>query len=221
MPNVLRAPLVGAALLLLLSGRPANAQEPHETAFDRQMHHIDFAISGDGMFTTTATGTNYSGTTPTQTPIQLSVKPSNTLGALVTLRYTKSPWVGLEGNFGYARYTENYTAFVVPQTNADEYSFGYVVHPGTLFGLKTFASAGSGSIAFRPTNGGGLRLPNQARQVYYYDIGVENTLFNSNFGLRLQFRQSLYLAPDFGQNYLTIKQHVISTEPAFGFYYHF
>ncbi len=221
MHNVFRASLASAALLLLLSGHPANAQDVHETALDRQLHRLDFGISAEGETTTTATGLNYSGIPAVQTPIQLSVQPSNTVGVLTTLRYTKSRWVGFEGNFGYFRYTEAFSAFVVPQTNADEYTLGYVVHPGTLFGFKTFVDGGSGSIAFRPTTGGGLGLPKQAREVYYYSAGGENTLFGSNFGLRISFRQSIYLAPDFEENYLRIKKRVLTTEPTLGFTYHF
>jgi opacity protein-like surface antigen len=223
MHTVLRASLAGAALFVLLSGSPANAQDAtqHETPLTRQLHRIDFGLSAQGETTTNATGLNFSGITPVQTPMQLSVQPSNTVGVLTTLRYTRSRWVGFEGNFGYARYTEAFSAFVVPQTNADEYTLGYVVHPGKLFGLDTFVSGGSGSIAFRPTTGGGLNLPKQARQVYYYSAGVETPILGSSFGFRVAFRQGIYLAPDFEENYLRIKKRVLTTEPTIGFTYHF
>lgn len=190
---------------------------------------MDFAINGLGEFTNTVQGTNYTGVVPTQTPSTVSAKPSTTVGALITLRYTKSRWVGLEANFDYARYTETFSspAFVnffqplTPQVNADEYSFGYLVHPGTFYGIHTFASAGSGSIAFNPTKGGGEGLPHQARQVYYWEGGGEAPLFGSNFGVRVQFRQQYYLAPDFEENYLLIKKHALTTQPGFGFYLHF
>src|SRR6185312_10864924 len=98
----------------------------------------------------------------------LNLQTSNTLGALVTLRYTISPLIGFEGNYGYARYTENFTPFGATatagvQTNAAEYTLGYVAHPPTLLGVHPFAAVGLGSIAFRPTPFGGQQLNTQAR----------------------------------------------------------
>lgn len=220
--NAFRVSLAGATLLLLFPACIAHAQQDKpETGLERQLHRLDFGIVAAGSFTSAVTGTNFSGTTATQTPITLTEQPSNTVGALATIRYSKSPWVGLEFNYGYTRYTEAFSAFVTPQTNANEYSFGYLVHPGTLLGIQTFASAGSGTLAFRPTRGGGEGLPEQARQVYYWQAGGESLLFDSNFGLRASFRQELFLAPDFEENYLRIKKRAITTSPTVGFYYHF
>ncbi|NYF81332.1 hypothetical protein [Granulicella arctica] len=228
MPNVFRPSslcnvlLCGLAGLLALSTVPsAHAQV---TMLDRQLSHIDIGVSGVGEFTNTVTGTNYLDVPVTQ-------KPSNTLGALVTVRYTKAPYLGFEFNYGYARYTQNFTTVIQgittspyivggAQTNATEYTLGYVAHTPSLFGIKTFVSAGLGSTAFRATPGGGQGLPTQARATYYYDGGFEDSI-TSHFGIRAQFRQAFFLAPDFGQNYLTIKQRQITTEPGVGFYIHF
>jgi hypothetical protein len=57
--------------------------------------------------------------------------------------------------------------------------------------------------------------------VYYYDGGLEDSLFTPHFGVRLQFRQVFFKAPDFGQNYLTIQQHTSTIEPGIGFYLKF
>ncbi len=223
MPNVFRPSsrctgLCGLALLLvsLLAFSSAGSARGQLTTLDRQLSRIDIGVSGVGEFTNSVTGKNYLGTNLTQ-------QPSNTLGALVTVRYTKSPYLGIEGNYGYARYTQNFSAYINggAQTNASEYTLGYVAHTPRLFGIQTFVSAGAGSIAFRATPGGGQNLPTQARAAYYYDAGVEDSLFSSHFGIRAQFRQVFFLAPDFGQNYLTIKQRQITTEPGVGFYIHF
>ncbi len=227
--NAFRASFAGAVLLLLHPACSVFAQqEKPQTAFQRHLDRIDFGISAVGALTSSATGTNFSGTTATQTPITLTEKPSTTVGAVINLRYIKSPWIGLEYNYNYARYTESFTSTVAsctpcitPQTNATEYSFGWVVHPGSFAGLDTFLSAGSGAVAFRPTRGGGEGLPEQARQIYYWQGGVEKLLFDSNFGMRVSFRQTMFLAPDFEENYLRIKQRAITTEPTIGFYYHF
>jgi hypothetical protein len=240
MPNVFRPSSVRRTLLslaaVLIAGSAYAQVTAPVTLLDRTLSHLDLGVSGVGEFTNTVTGTvippgsyNY-GTTLTQ-------KPSTTLGALVTVRYTKSPLVGIELNYGYARYTQNFSVpagQVSPltgqpidtpivggaQTNASEYTLGYIAHTPKVLGIGTFVSAGAGATAFRATPGGGQGLPTQARATYYYDAGFESSI-SSHFGIRAQFRQVFFLAPDFGQNYLTIKQRQITTEPGIGFYIHF
>ncbi|WP_263383786.1 hypothetical protein [Granulicella arctica] len=214
-PSVVRRTLLSVAALVLAGSAHAQVTAP-VTLLDRTLSHMDLGVSGTGQFTNTVTGTNYLG-------VSLTQKPSQTLGALVTVRYTKSPYLGAEFNYGYARYTQNFSSYITggAQTNASEYTVGYVAHTPKIFGISTFASAGAGSLAFRATPGGGQGLPTQARAAYYYDAGVEDSIISSHFGIRAQFRQVFFLAPDFGQNYLTIKQRQITTEPAVGFYIHF
>ncbi len=159
------------------------------------------------------------------TPVNLS--PGNTAGAVVTLRYTVSPWVGLEFNYGYSRYTDTFTPFGSQpnggvQQNASEYTFGYVVHAKKqYFGLTPFASGGAGTTVFRPTPGGGLALPEQARATYFASVGAETTVLSPHFGVRAQYRQVFFKAPDFETNYLTIQQHTTTYEPGFGFFLRF
>ncbi len=196
----------------------AKAQTQVVSALDKQLARVDFAVLGQGLFNTTTNGTNYLNQA-------VSDVPGNTLGALVTLRYTVKPYFGLEGNFSYARFTQNFSnssglAVGGIQANTDEYTLGYVVHPGEFFGVRPFVSVGAGSIAYKPTPGGGQGYQTQARAAYYYNVGADDML-TEHFGVRAQFRQSLSLAPDFGQNYLTIKQRTISTEPAVGVFLRF
>jgi hypothetical protein len=159
------------------------------------------------------------------TPVNLN--PSNTAGAVVSLRYTVSPWFGLEFNYGYSRYTQTFTPFGSQpnggvQQNASEYTFGYVVHAKKqYFGLTPFASGGAGTTVFRPTPGGGLALPEQARATYFASVGAETTVLSPHFGVRAQYRQLFFKAPDFETNYLTIQQHTTTYEPGFGFFLRF
>ena len=214
------------------------AQVVPQTALDRQLARVDFAVTGVGEFTKSVRGTNYLGITFTE-------KPSNTLGALVTVRYTVKPLIGFEVNYGYVRYTEKFTNYnPVPldpanptgllnggdgylqgqgaQTNANEYTVGYAVHGPRLLGYRSFASGGVGAMEFTPTTYGGQSLPQQVRALYYYDVGLEgNVLGSSHFGLRAQLRQQFFTAPDFGQNYLTIRKTTFTTEPGIGFFVRF
>jgi hypothetical protein len=210
-----------AALAFTFSVAAAVAQEAPVTGLDKQLSRIDLGVQGVGMFNKTVQGPII----PTAAPnagLSIIDAPSNTLGALVTLRYVAKPYLGFEGNYGYARYTENYSNVGGVQTQANEYTLGYLVTPAfTIFDFQPFVSAGAGSIGFRPTPRGGQGLTIQARAVYYYSLGLQKEYFSEHFGLRGGFRQLFFLAPDYGQNYLTIKQRTTTYEPSVGFYLKF
>jgi len=207
----------------------ASAQATPQTATHKQLDRIDFAISGAGEITNTVSGVELRDMNTTHST--LTIKPSSTVGELVTLRYTAKPYVGFEFNFGNARYTQNYTFTPSPSSNlltggaqagARELTFGYVAHPPYRpFGIQPFVGLGGGTIRFKPTTYGGQGLPQQYRAAYYYTIGVENNFPGSHFGVRVGFRQLIYLAPDFLQNYLTITRRVQTSEPNFGFFVRF
>ncbi len=220
MLNVSRPSCVWSLLLCVLAvlaGESAKAQTP-TTGLDRQLNRVDLAVSGVGEFNMSSTGTVIVDTVPTT----LTQSPGNTLGALVTLRYTKSPKVAFEANYGYARYTQNYSTIQGVQQNASEYTIGYVAHTPNWFDLHPFVGVGGGAIVFRPTPGGGQGLPAQGRGAFYYSLGAEKMVFSSpHFGVRLQFRQIFFSAPDFGQNYLTINKYTSTLEPGFGIFWRF
>lgn len=226
--SAIRRILTVCGLIASISAAFAQAPPTPPNLLQRQLEHVDLGISGKGEFTSQVNGTNYLNQAVT-------LKPSNTLGALVSLRYTHSPLIGLEYNYAYARYTDNYTvtntsstpAGVVSfnlgvQSTATEYTFGYLAHARhTYAGILPFASIGAGVTAFRPTKGGGQGNSNQARATYYYSVGGDYPIINDHLGLRATFRQTLANAPDYQQNYWRIARHALSTEPAFGFYVRF
>lgn len=221
-PSCVRSVLF--CLLLTAAGSTAKAQTTSQNpALDRQLSRIDLGVTAVGVFNQDSNGSAI--VNAKLTPVNLS--PGNTAGAVVTLRYIVSPFVGFEGNYGYARYTDTFTPFGgFPnggvQQNASEYTLGYVAHTRKqYFGVTPFVSAGLGTMVFRPTPGGGLALPEQARAAYYYSLGAETTVLSPHFGIRAQFRQVFFLAPDFETNYLTIKQHTSTYEPGFGFFLRF
>ena len=228
MSDVFRRRSVRLALCsLALSAAPAilaSAQSP--TELHRQLSRVDIGLSGMGQFRSTVNGTNYQ-------DIPVQQKATTGFGGLVTLRYTKSPLLGAEFNYSFTRYNENFSTtstasdsfqYLGVQTRATEYTLGYVAHLPIsipLLGIKPFAAAGLGATGFYPTKFGGASLPVQARATYYFGVGAEAPLLTSHLGLRGQYRQLFYLAPDFGQNYLTIKQHTTAIEPTIGLYVHF
>lgn len=208
-----------AVPLLCLFSSVAYGQTPTaETPLNRFLSHVDVGLLGTGVFTKSVTGTSKTGI------VGLQQDASNTFGGLFTLRVTKSPYMGFEFNGGYQRFTETYSCCNLQggaQANAIEYTFGYVAHPPhEILGAKPFLSAGAGTLAFRPTPNGGQGLLTQARMTYYYSVGVDYPV-NDHFAIRAGFRQHFYLAPDFGQNFITMKQRTITSQPEIGFILHF
>jgi hypothetical protein len=190
-----------------------------ESPLVKQLHKFDLGISGVGIYNTTVSGP-VSSPVANQPSSNVTQFGSNTAGALVTIRYVAKPYVGLEFNYGYARYTENYSVSPLQiQTKASEVTFGYIATPPhEIFGLQPYIGAGAGTQAFTPTPHGGQGAPEQARATYYYTLGVQKALGEGHFGLRAGFRELFFLDPDFGQNYLTITKHANTYEPQIGFY---
>jgi hypothetical protein len=218
-----------AVLSLACAAGTASAQtDTPPTKLDKQLHKLDLSVNVVGEYNRTVTGTVVPSTTDTGLPI--TQFGSNTAGALVALHYVPRPYVGFELNYGYARYTENYEGVAIQtaldttnfqaQAKVNEYTFGYLVTPPhPVFGLQPFASAGYGVLAFKPTAGGGQELPEKARAEYYYSLGLQKDY--GHLGLRAGFRELFFLAPDFGQNYLTILKHTTTYEPMAGFYFRY
>ena len=241
-------PVLLLCLSGLTASRAIAQSTPIPAGLQKQLDRIDLAISGAGILTNTVSGveqrdahvpTIIGGTTYISTT-SLSINPSNSVGELVALRYTAKPYVGFEFNFVNSRYNNHYiyTTVTTPkppaplpnpsilpggaQNNVHEWTLGYIAHPRSFFGIQPFLGAGGGTMQFRPTPGGGEGLPRQWRAVYYYTLGAEGYFPTSNhFGMRLGFRQLIYLAPDFGQNYLTITKRARTSEPNLGFFVRF
>jgi hypothetical protein len=190
---------------------------------------IDLSVVASGEISNSVSGVELRDANISHTV--LTIKPSSTVGELATLRYIAKPWVGFEFNFGNLRYTQDYTFIPTPsqtiliggvQSGVRELTLGYVAHlHPLLFGITPYLGAGGGTVAFHPTIGGGQGLPFQYRAAYYYNLGVEGNFPQSNFGMRLGFRQLIYLAPDFQQNYLTITRRTRTSEPIIGFFLRF
>jgi hypothetical protein len=214
MLKLLRLSWVQGVLFGLVALFAATGARAQVTFLSRQLDRLDIGVGGTFVQTKSVSGTNY-----LSQPVNLDA--SSTLGALVQIRYVKSPLLGLEFNYTYARYTQN---FSIPpggvQADASEYSLGYVAHLPSFLGVQPFAAVGAGSTAFKPTPLGGQSLPERARATYYGDIGVDDQ-FSKFFGVRAQYRATFYKAPDFGQNYLTINQQTITSEPSIGIYARF
>lgn len=221
------------AVLLPAALCPAQATTQAPSRLTRALAHFDLGVSGIATFTKGVSGpiSNPALFTPTSN----SQSASTAAGALVSLRGQKSPYIGVEFNFGYARTAHTFACCnqntvgggtvesgrLTSQSNMTEYTVGYLARPAhKLFGIDPYLAAGGGALEFKPTTNGGQGLPLQTRPVYYYAVGVEPAL-TTHLGLRAGFRQLIYEAPDFGQNYLSIKKYTFTSEPQVGLYLHF
>lgn len=223
MHSLSRALLATATLLLSVTGFAA----AQTSAASRQLSRVDLGISAAGAFNKEVSGTIVPAAAPNHN-VMTTQFGSNTVGALANIRYIAKPYVGVEFNYGWARYTENYepgpngASLFQIQTTANEYSIGWIITPPhQIFGLQPFLSAGGGATEFKPTGGGGQGEPKQARATYYYNVGLQKEFSDSHFGMRVSFRENFFLAPDFGQNYLTILQHTSTIQPTAGFFLRF
>ena len=194
---------------LALGASVASAQ----TKLQQQLSHVDLGVQAAGEFSSNVTG-------PPTIP--------STVGALVTIRYTPSPYLGAEFNGGYSRYSQNLASAGLPanftaiQNQVDEFTFGYLVTPPySIFGVHPYASAGVGGLRFAPTRGGGEGAPSIGRFATYGNVGVQRDVIANTFGVRVGFRELFYVAPDFYQNYLTLNKRAHTSEPVFGFYLRF
>ena len=227
------SPLLPALLMCLFSLPAAQAfgQDTPQplTPVQKQLERIDFAISAAGSFGTTVSGIEQRDANITKSV--LSIRPSTSVGELFALRYTAKPYVGFELNVSNLRYAQDYKFVPTPQQNlllisaqtaVRKMTVGYVAHlKFRPLGLTPYLGAGGGTIRFKPTPGGGEGLPQQYRAAYYYTAGVEGNFPDSHFGMRVGFRQLIFLAPDFLQNYLTITRRTLSSEPTIGFFVRF
>jgi len=224
------------ALLPVLSAVTPMALHAQDTAAAptrarRVLSHFDIGVSGIAFFTKDVSGTVASSSFGQN--YNFTQSASSAAGVLATIRAQKSPWKGLEFNYGYGRTTESYTCCNVSSNNgtylgpfqsqatASEYTIGYLVRPDRkIFGFQPYVAAGAGVYEFKPTKNGGQGLQPQARATYYYSVGGES-MITPSFGIRAGFRQLYYKAPDFGQNYLKITKTTFTSEPQVGIFYHF
>ncbi len=189
--------MAGAASIAL----PAYAQE--ETA--RQ----DAAVQAFGSFVTT---TSHNG---------IDNGATNSGGVLATYRYFFSKHHGIEGNYGYALNTQNYTSgsgvFGV-KTNSHEVSGAYVFR--MPFGKVTpFALAGVGALVFDPKDFAGAST--QTRAAFVYGAGADLNLTNHIF-MRAQYRGFVYNSPTYDLPALAgLDRTTHRAEPSIGFGYRF
>jgi opacity protein-like surface antigen len=191
--------------------------------------------------------------TPVRTPIsttpgfdgvgimQTTQGASPSAGVLATVHQSFKPWLGYNVNFGYSRFTENYSfgsAFISnattkpPQnsyfsqlsigTNMYELTIAPVIQGPKTKHFSTFAQFGGGGLWFLPTQPASL-YREQVRAAMVFGAGL-NYKLTDHLGMRAEYRGLFYKNPDFayhsGQAPMS-KLFTVTNEPTVSLVYTF
>jgi opacity protein-like surface antigen len=151
--------------------------------------------------------------------------PTKSGGFLLGYSYQFNPWIGVEGNYGYTRNTQNYlfglnTSSI--QADFHELTGSFVAHiPTASSKIRPYALGGAGALIFDPTDrfvvNGAVR---QTKAAFVYGGGV-NFDVARNFGIRTEYRGLLFKVPDFTVPALNLDKITHLAQPSVGFYFRF
>jgi opacity protein-like surface antigen len=169
--------------------------------------------------------------------MQATQGASPSAGLLVTFHQSFSQWLGYNLNFGYSRFTENYSSVsafgsnapVQPLqnsyfsqlsigTNMYELTIAPVIQGPKAKRFSTFAQFGGGGLWFLPTQAASLYGP-QVRAAMVFGAGL-NYKLTDHLGMRAEYRGLFYKDPDFGTGGLS-KLFTVTSEPAVSLVYTF
>jgi len=190
------------------------------------------SAQGTGFFTADSTGRG------------LSQRSTNTGGFLLSYRYHFNRWLGADVSYGRARNTERTftttpTLPVLPpifgpgprvltttlpvQANIHEATAAAVVTVPTSGRFRPYALAGSGALAFVPTQNIGGLVPgagNQSKAVFEYGGGADYGI-TKHIAFRLEYRGFVYKRPDFGLITLRTNATTNTAQPSAGVVFQF
>jgi hypothetical protein len=175
-----------------------------------KLHEADVSVGGTGQLTTAVTEGNGN-----------HQRTTDSTGLLLSLRDHPLAWAGVEVNYGYNRFTEDFITkgdqihARVP-VNVHELSGAYMFHPHFLH-LQPFVNIGGGALDFVPT----ARPGDQWRGIGLTEVGFDVPTSNPHFGFRVQGRALIYRAPSFDISAVATQKWVVTTEPSLSAYIRF
>jgi len=207
----MRKTILRNALLAVTAGVIGlGATVPNTVAQVEQPSRI--SIQGTGLFTRSLKD---------ETP---SHEASKSGGFLVGYSYQFNSWFEAQGNYGYSRNTQNYSAGVPTSLQADfhEVTGTLVAHlPFARKGFEPYALGGAGALIFDPTDkfvvAGSDR---QSRGALVYGGGA-NFRITRAVGVRAEYRGLIYKVPDFGVSALNLDKFTHLAQPSAGLYFRF
>jgi outer membrane immunogenic protein len=183
------------------------------SAFAQVEQPSQITVQGTGLFTTSLKD---------QTP---SYDATKSAGFLAGYSYQFNKYFGAEGNYGYSRNTQNYTALsgsTSLQSDIHQATGSLVWHiPTNISHFRPYALGGGGVLVFNPTDK--FVVPGaeqQTKGTFVYGGGANFDITNK-FGFRAEYRGLVYKTPDFQLNSLTIDKFTHLAQPSVGFYARF
>ncbi len=182
---------------------------------------MDVSVGTAGQFTATrapvfTTVYPLSGSSTTQ--VTQGASPS--VGAFGTLHQSFSRWLGYNVNFGYTRFSENYSngQSVVPtstsssattsslirgsvRTNMMDLTVAGVIEGPRTQRFSTFAQVGGGGLFFEPIDSN-IGAKQQTRPAMVFGTGA-NFKLTDRLSLRAEYRGLFYKSPDFNVTDIT------------------
>ena len=172
------------------------------------------SAQGIGFFTKDSTGGGF------------SQHSTNTGGFLLSYRYHFNRWLGADVSYGRLRNTQRTFAPTIGlpvQADIHEATAAAVVTVPSFGRLRPYVLAGSGALAFVPTQNTGAFVPgasNQARAVFVYGGGADYGI-SKHFAVRLEYRGFVYKRPDFGVVASRFDQETHTAQPSAGVVFRF
>jgi opacity protein-like surface antigen len=201
----MRRTAVKLACFVILLTLTATAQEGRS----------EISLQGTGFFTRDTSGQGISRTS------------SDTGGFTVGYRYNLNRWLAAEGNYGYARNTQEYFGGFGEsrvQANVHAVTGDLVLKlPLPIRRISAYALAGGGGLIFDPTRNVGGFVPGastQGRGAFLYGAGADYAL-TQHFSLRAEYRGFVYKDPDFGLRALNTNSWTHTAQPSAGIVFRF
>lgn len=154
---------------------------------------------------------------------------NNTAGVLFTYRYFFTNHNGLEVDYGFSRFNQQYSSsnalapfsLSVP-ANTNEATASYVFRYGVGHRLTPFLTAGTGALVFVPNSftSGGTTGSTFATPDFVYGAGADIAV-SKRVSLRLGYRGHIFEAPDFGVAGIRTGSITHMAEPFGGLSFHF
>jgi outer membrane immunogenic protein len=176
----------------------------------------EFSVSALGSFQRSSTGNG------------INQSANATPGVLFSYRYFFNAHHGLEMDYGYRRYDQQFNLanasrnFVVP-ADTHEGSMSYVFRFASGHRLKPFVNAGIGALVFAPTQLAGNSIVGTstlATADFVYGGGADMAL-SPRLNLRVGYRGHFFEAPDLGLATLYTGSRTHMAEPFMGLSFRF
>ena len=201
--------LYEVSLLLVLCSF-AVAQEPTQPAA-KQIARQQITLQGSGIFTRKVTDSG------------LTYEQTSTAGILAGYRFGINKWLGVEGDYDGFRDSQKFVTTGTDtylKANVNAVTGDAIVNiPNPLTKkMKGFIAIGGGALIFDPRDVSSV--DRQTRSAIVFG-GGDDFILTKRLSLRLQVRNFMYKAPDFGISSLKTTKWTQTQVPSAGLVYNF